>query len=85
MYHYSWKDQALHQLGGLSKTVALTIADKVKNYLTQEPRGNNSKPLKGRYLGLWRYRIGDYRVTYAIEESEKMIIITRVSHRKDGY
>jgi hypothetical protein len=45
VYHYSWKDQALHQLRGLSKTVALTIADKVKNYLTQEPRGNNSNIL----------------------------------------
>lgn len=84
MYNYSWKEDALHQLSKLATSVALLIDDKIENYLTQEPR-SNSKTLKGKHKGLWRYRIGNYRVTYAIDEPTKTIIITRVSHRKDGY
>jgi len=34
-------------------------------------------------LGTYRFRIGDYRVIFDIEEKE--IVVLRVGHRKDIY
>ncbi|MBO3840744.1 MAG: type II toxin-antitoxin system RelE/ParE family toxin, partial [Candidatus Brockarchaeota archaeon] len=35
--------------------------------------------------GLWRIRVGDYRVIYSINEEEKHIILIDVGHRKKIY
>lgn len=39
------------------------------------------KPLKGPFKGLFRYRIGDYRVVYALTKNG--ILVVRVCHRRD--
>lgn len=84
MYHYTWRARAVNQLLKLHPTIALRIEDKVTNYLTQEPR-SNSKALSGKHKGLWRYRVGDYRIFYVIEEVEKTLIITNIDHRSKAY
>ena len=33
----------------------------------------------------WRMRIGDYRVIYEIKESELIILVLHIGHRKDIY
>ena len=38
-------------------------------------------PLKGDWGGLWRYRVGDYRIISQIDEDEVRII--KIAHRKD--
>jgi len=39
--------------------------------------------LKGQFAGLRKYRIGDYRVIYAILKED--ILILRIGSRKDVY
>jgi mRNA interferase RelE/StbE len=39
--------------------------------------------LKGKLAGLRKFRIGDYRIIYAILEYD--IIILRIGHRKEVY
>jgi len=34
---------------------------------------------------LYRIRVGNYRIIYAIDDVLKLVIITRVKHRKDVY
>ncbi|MBI3941249.1 MAG: type II toxin-antitoxin system RelE/ParE family toxin [Acidobacteria bacterium] len=34
---------------------------------------------------LWRIRIGDYRVIYAIDDSRRLIDISAIRHRSDVY
>jgi mRNA interferase RelE/StbE len=34
---------------------------------------------------LWRLRIGDYRVAYAIKDAELVVLALRVAHRSDVY
>jgi len=41
--------------------------------------------LTGELSGLWRIRVGDYRVIYSINEEEKHIILIDVGHRKKIY
>ena len=54
--------------------------------LEQNPRNHpNIKPLKGNYAGYYRYRIGNYRVVYYIDDKEKLVIVTIIAHRSKGY
>jgi len=41
--------------------------------------------LKGKYRGLWKYRIGNYRIIYSITDNELIILILRMRHRKNVY
>ncbi|MDO9350111.1 MAG: type II toxin-antitoxin system mRNA interferase toxin, RelE/StbE family [Deltaproteobacteria bacterium] len=39
--------------------------------------------LKGQFAGLRKYRVGDYRVIYAILGDD--VLVLRIGHRKDVY
>jgi mRNA interferase RelE/StbE len=34
---------------------------------------------------LWRIRVGDYRVIYSIDDERLIILVVRITHRKDVY
>jgi mRNA interferase RelE/StbE len=54
--------------------------------LEQDPRGgNNVKPLKGQFAGAYRYRVGDLRVVYTIDDASDTILIITIVNRKDAY
>lgn len=41
--------------------------------------------LRGKLEGLWRWRVGKYRVVYLVDEKEKTIVFLDVSLRKSIY
>ena len=41
--------------------------------------------LSGQLGGLWRWRIGDYRVVARIEDERITILVVRVAHRREVY
>ena len=41
------------------------------------------KPLHGDKGGLWRYRVGDYRLICDIQDERITVLVLRVGHRKD--
>ena len=41
------------------------------------------RPLKGKYKGLWRYRIGDFRIIYSIVKGR--VYIKTIEHRGKVY
>ena len=43
------------------------------------------KPLHGDKGGLWRYRVGDYRLICDIQDERITVLVVRVGHRKDVY
>jgi len=51
--------------------------------LADDPRPKGCVKLKG--YDLWRIRIGDWRVTYAIEDDEMIVLIVEVSPRGGAY
>ena len=52
--------------------------------LEEDPRPNGSKKLRG-LTNLWRIRVGDYRIIYAIDDEIRIVDIRKVGHRKDIY
>lgn len=75
--------KALKEMARLDKPVARRIL-KALDALPLEPRPHGARPLVG-YPELWRMRIGDYRVVYAIKEAELVVLALRVAHRSDVY
>ena len=47
--------------------------------------GKNIKKLKNYKPDTWRYRIGDYRFFYEINEKERMVYMIAADSRKDSY
>ena len=47
--------------------------------------GTNIKKLKGEYKEIYRFRIGDYRLFYKIDENESIIFIINIENRQDAY
>ena len=47
--------------------------------------GTNIKKLKGKFEGYYRYRVGNYRLFYIIENEKVLVIITDFNHRKSSY
>jgi mRNA interferase RelE/StbE len=43
------------------------------------------KGLKAELAGLWRYRVGDYRIVCQIRDRELLVLVVAVGHRKDIY
>jgi len=41
--------------------------------------------LTGDLAGLWRWRIGDYRVVARIEDERITILVVRIAHRREVY
>lgn len=60
------------------------IAELDRILLLNNPRGVG-KSLTGELSGLWRYRIGDYRIIAELEDSIFTVIVVRIGHRKQIY
>ena len=43
------------------------------------------KPLHGDKAGLWRYRVGSYRLICHMENKTRTVLVLRVGHRRDIY
>lgn len=84
MYKVIWKDKAEEGLARIDKSMAQKIFNKVETYLVKDPI-NRGKPLSREYKGFYRYRFSDYRVIYEVKEKELLIIVVKVSHRREVY
>ena len=60
--------------------------DRCFEMLEDEPhRHPNVKPLKGSFSGSYRYRVGDYRVVYRIDDEDRLVIVLIILHRSEVY
>lgn len=82
MYRIIIERKAAKETECLPSDAIQRVIDTIKN-LKLNPRPHGSKKLTGE-VG-WRVRIGDYRILYTIDDSQKLITIYRVKHRKEAY
>jgi len=70
------------------RSIGRPAAERVRKAVLSRLAGN---PRLGRPLGtpsqrhLYRFRVGDYRVIYALGEQELIILVLRVGHRREIY
>ena len=53
------------------------------DHLAEQPLAGNV--LKGGLRGLRRVRVGRYRVVYEVLDDELVVLVIRVSHRREAY
>ena len=77
----------LNKINGRNKfIITKRLHQKVYLQLKEQPYfGNNIKKLKNYNPDTWRYRIGNFRLFYEINEDEKVVYITTISTRQNAY
>jgi mRNA interferase RelE/StbE len=78
-----YEPKALKELSKLDKSVAGRI-NKAVITLADDPRPTGVRALVG-HPGLWRIRVGDYRVVYTIKDTELVVLALRIAHRSAVY
>jgi mRNA interferase RelE/StbE len=82
MYKISFKKSVARDLKRLDKTQAKRILDKIESELSFN--ADQFPELKGKFSGLRKYRIGEYRVIFSLIDCDT-VLITRIKHRRDAY
>jgi mRNA interferase RelE/StbE len=82
-YSVEVKPPAQKELEALPSSVLPRVIQKMES-LGNTPRPAGCKKLKG-HRDQWRIRVGDWRVVYIIDDTAKLISITRIAHRREVY
>jgi mRNA interferase RelE/StbE len=79
-------DYAGDQLQKLDKPVRVRILNYLDDRIQdcKNPR-HFGEPLKLNKAGLWRYRVGDYRIICEIQDENLVVLALAVGHRKKIY
>jgi mRNA interferase RelE/StbE len=90
MYDLFETDEFLNCIDRLQKRDKALVQSKLREYvypqIKSEPHfGINIKKLKGYSPNTWRYRIGNYRVFYTIDENDQLILLLVVENRDKAY
>ncbi len=85
-WSYSFAEQARKDFLRLDRQVQKQILRYFDTRLagTSNPR-RFGKALRGDLVGVWRYRVGDYRILCQIKDRQLLILIVAVGHRKSVY
>jgi mRNA interferase RelE/StbE len=82
-YALTFRPAALRALRKLDRQTAERIKAATEA-LKDDPRPPGSKMLTGAH-GVWRIRIGDYRVVYTIDDQRRIVRVAAAGHRRDVY
>jgi mRNA interferase RelE/StbE len=82
-YGITFARSARKELEALDAAVLGRVWSRIK-LLTTEPRPAGCRKLQG-HESLWRIRIGDYRVIYAVLDDTRIVDIIAVRHRSKAY
>jgi mRNA interferase RelE/StbE len=80
-FKISYRNSVSRDLKKLNKKEAQRILDQIELSLSRHPE--TIPELKGKFAGLRKMRLGDYRVIFAILEDE--VLVLRIGHRKEVY
>ena len=74
---------ARRQFRGLSLEIQRRLQPQIEA-LSDDPRPRGAKRLTGLFR-TYRVRVGDYRIIYEIQDTDQMVSVTAVGHRREIY
>ncbi len=74
--------KTLRKIGDDSAARIVRAMDDIAALANPRQRG---KALTGDLAGLWRYRVGDWRVIYRIEDEVVTVLVVDIAHRGEVY
>ena len=81
VYKVQFKKSVGRDLRKINKTQVRKILGKMESELSKTPE--SFQVLTGKFAGLRKFRVGDYRIIFSILNDT--VLILRVSHRKEAY
>ncbi|WP_170020315.1 type II toxin-antitoxin system RelE/ParE family toxin [Campylobacter sp. RM16190] len=81
----NFSKNALKELKKLDNSISIKILKKLKEIEGLDNPRDEGKPLIGNLSGLWRYRVGGYRIICKIKDYELIVLVLGVRNRSDAY
>ena len=76
---------AVREYKKLNPAIRSQIQEGIDSLARNPIAGSKIKRLRGRLHEYYRYRSGDYRIVYAINQKEHIVFVDYIQHRKDVY
>lgn len=83
MFDYQFTKTSLKRFKKLPKDIQIRIIGKLDFFCAQDDPMDFAEPLTMSNIGQYRFRIGDYRVAFDVEDG--ILVILDVDNRKDIY
>lgn len=84
MYGIRILNAATRELARLDKPIGRRVVERIR-WLAANLDNIKPEALTGELAGLYKLRVGDYRVAYEILHDEQTIVIHLIRHRKEVY
>lgn len=81
-YEVQLQPRARKEFLALAPGIAKQIADAFRG-MERNPRSHRAIKLSG--VDSYRYRVGDYRILYEIDDHARKVIVYRIKHRREAY
>ena len=81
-YSVRIKGSAARELAGIPQPSRGRLVHAIDSLRDQPLAGT---PLKGALRGLRRLRVAEYRIVYELLDSELVVLVVRVAHRREAY
>jgi mRNA interferase RelE/StbE len=82
-WRVEWEDEAVKELrkpdARAQRNIVRFLREKIA---TKDDPRRFGDPLRKDLKGLWKYRIGDYRIVCSIEDKTVVVLVVRVGHRR---
>lgn len=84
VYKIEFKESAKKSFAKLEKNVQKRIFEFLDKKVRHDPTIYR-EPLHGDKKGLWKYRIGDYRIVCQINNKQLLVLVVAIGHRREIY
>ncbi len=84
MYQIRIQDSAARELAQLDKQVARRVVKRIQ-WLAANLDAVKPDALSGDLVGLYKLRVGDFRIVYEVLYSERLIVVHLIGHRREIY
>ena len=85
MWQVVFSDKSKKELSKLDHQAVQQILDFLNEEKLRKLPKSTGKALVGNLKGLWRYRIGDYRVICEIQNEQLLVLVLSIGHRSKIY
>jgi len=86
IWRVKFSETALRQLKKIGKQPQRDILKYLKTRIeTDKDPQRYGDPLRRSLSGLWKYRVGDYRLIWEVQKEEIVVLVVNVGHRRKVY
>ncbi|WP_027183880.1 type II toxin-antitoxin system RelE family toxin [Desulfovibrio inopinatus] len=85
-WRIEFEEAAKKELSQLDRSTQSRIIKYLRERIapSESPR-DFGEALRGNLSGLWKYRVGEYRLVVEIQDEEICVLVVRVGHRRKEY